>query len=196
MKTLKALPVTWNGQPMRMIYPHATRFQVFKFKAMKFLVKVVKITLVGIGGGLLIAFSFKIGQFFPATYKIASSPTVDNLPVKIHELKSSLLTTLNDCESPANTEHNKPVIIDTNHEVSIGAYRFQIATVVHYYKTLYNQTISPIQAILISLDKASSSKLASDIIFGVKGGLVNNWTNCTAKYSLDDKLTLINQLQN
>ena len=67
---------------------------------------------------------------------------------------------------------------------------FQVATVQYYYKGLYNQTITPLQATLIALDYSSSTKLTSDILFNTdpKDSTSNNWYNCSNKIGLQNQL--------
>ena len=54
MKTLK---VFFNGQPLRNIYPHATRFQVIKYKVGMFLTKLTK-TVIGFSIGTAVMSGF------------------------------------------------------------------------------------------------------------------------------------------
>jgi hypothetical protein len=43
---MKSIPVMWNGKKLRDLYPHATAFQVFKWKVGKFFRKVFIVAIV------------------------------------------------------------------------------------------------------------------------------------------------------
>ena len=120
---------------------------------------------------------------------------VDTLTPKINELKAEVLDLLMKCESEGYTEATGLIVYDSNKVPSIGQYQFQKATIVAYYKKLYNQDITGKEAILIALDTDKARKLASDIIFTLeedKG--INNWYNCNKKNGLSAKVEIINKL--
>ena len=120
---------------------------------------------------------------------------VDNLTGKINELKAEILSQLKGCESAGYSESDAPIVFDSNNKASIGSYQFQKATVLHYYKTLYNLDITPKEAVLISLDDIKAGNLASDIIFKTEKG-ISNWHNCDKKLGLKAQINLIKKLEN
>jgi hypothetical protein len=117
---------------------------------------------------------------------------VDNLSPKIEQLKAEVLVDLKSCESGGYKESDGLIIFDSNKVASIGLYQFQKKTVIHYYKTIYNKTITGKEAIEISLDDELSTELASDIIFKTAG--ISNWHNCDVKKGLTNKINFINKI--
>lgn len=119
---------------------------------------------------------------------------IDNLGIKIDELKDSMLDDLKSCESGGYSEDDGILIYDTNKEVSIGQYQFQKKTVIYYYKTIYSKNITGKDAVIIALNTEEARQLASDIIFKTDKGL-SNWYNCTKKHNLQGRLDIIRQLE-
>lgn len=119
---------------------------------------------------------------------------LDNLTDKINQLKGELVSTLQKCESAGYSEDDGILIYDTNKQVSIGTYQFQKKTVIYYYKTLYGKDITGKEAVLIALDDEKANQLASDVIFKTDNGL-SNWYNCTKKYGLQGRLSIIKELE-
>jgi hypothetical protein len=190
---MKSIKVLFNGKPLKNIYPHATAWQVFKWKVARFTRKAVIYSFIL---GLIVS-SFKVGSHFFGETVYAEKEkivTVDNLGKKIDELKDGLLEDLRNCENAHYTEDDGIIIFDSNNKASIGEFQFQKDTVIHYYKTLYSQDITRKDAVLISLDTPKAKKLAGDIIFKTKNGL-SNWINCDKKFGLSGQLTIIQKLE-
>lgn len=118
---------------------------------------------------------------------------IDNLTPKVDTLKAEVLDILRTCESNGATEDTGLIVFDSNKVASIGLYQFQVKTIKHYYKTLYNQDITGKQAIEIALNATQARKLAEDIIFQDSKG-INNWYNCNQKNQLASKIAFINKL--
>jgi hypothetical protein len=148
--------------------------------------------------GLLIALGwlglvlFVVLSSNKTTYAVQER-VVDTLSIKVDELKSDMLDTLQACERSKYTEDDGIIIFDSNNKASIGTFQFQKATVIHYYKTLYGKDITGKEAVLIALDDNKARELAHDIIFSSKNGL-SNWYNCTQKHGLEGQLAVINKL--
>lgn len=73
------------GRPLRDVYPHATRWQVFKWKVQEFLKKVLRfVTLTGITAGVLYA-TFMAGAYLNPVVSYATQevlvPTDGEIPV-------------------------------------------------------------------------------------------------------------------
>lgn len=62
------------GEPLRNIYPHATRFQVFKWKAFKILRKALTMLSVGSVAGGLLYLAFIAGAYFKPVMIYAANP--------------------------------------------------------------------------------------------------------------------------
>lgn len=125
---------------------------------------------------------------------------VDNLSEKINELKGSLVSDIQKCESAGYNEDYGLIVFDghkTNKNVeipSIGTYQFKKSTVIYYYDTLYQKDITGKEAILIALDDQKAGQLASDIIFKTDNGL-SNWLTCSNKINGKGRLEIIRQLE-
>lgn len=124
----------------------------------------------------------------------AKEIVIDNLGKKIEQLKDEALDSLKQCESAGYEDKDGIIIFDSNNKASIGMFQWQKASVIHYYKTLYNQDITPKDAVIIALDTEKAKKLAHDVIFGTDKGWTN-WTNCAKKTGLITTLQIINKLE-
>lgn len=184
------MKVYLNGKRLRDVYPHATRWQVFKYKVRKFFVKVVQVAFVI--GSLYVAGAVG-ATFFPNTVYATKEVHVDVLPEKIDGLKDDVVARLMQCESGGYDEDDGIIIFDTNKVASIGQAQFQAKTVVYYYKKLYGKEITTKQAVEIALDKSKAADLAKDVIFTVDGG-VDNWYNCAKKLGLHSEIAVIKKL--
>lgn len=119
---------------------------------------------------------------------------VDETKNKLDQLKSDILDDLKFCESGDMDEAQAPIILDTNHEMSVGLYMFQRNTVIHYYKVLYGEELTRKQAVEIAIDYSKARSLASDILFTTENGWKDWWT-CSKKLDLEQKINVIRQLQ-
>lgn len=189
---MKSIKILYNGQPLRNIYPHATRWQVIKYRTCRFVRKCVIGT---VATGSLAGAAMIGGQFLPSeTYTATSTPVIiDNLTPKIDNLKAKTLSTLKACESSGYSENDGIIIFDSNAKASIGLYQFQKATVIYYYKALYGKTITGKEAVLIALDDEKAGALAEDIIFKAGNG-DKDWVNCFKKHKLAERVEIINEL--
>lgn len=149
--------------------------------------------------GLAIYGGSKIGDKIEYV-NIEKQVLVDNLSVKINELKGSLVSDIQKCESAGYNEDYGLITFDghkTNKNVeipSIGTYQFKKATIIYYYDTLYQKDITGKEAVLIALDDNKAGQLASDIIFKTDNGL-SNWLNCSNKINGKGRLEIIRQLE-
>lgn len=143
---------------------------------------------------LAIAYNYLTTPKMPETITITKE--IDNLTPKIEQLKAEVLDTLQACESNGYTDDIGLIKFDSNAKASIGLYQFQKATVISYYKTLYNKNITGKEAVIIALDTPQARQLASDIIFkaGKADKGINNWYNCNNKHQLSAKVEFINKL--
>ena len=193
---MKKLPVYWQGKKLRDVYPHASRFQVFKYRTGMFLTRLFKWTLVSsmIAGSIFA--SYKMGeQAAPEKITMAyQEKLVNSLPEKIESLKSKVIEDLKSCESKGYKETDGIIILDSNNKMSIGLLQFQKKTVTHYYKELYQKDISLKEAVEIALDEKKASELAKDIIFKTDKGLTN-WITCSKKHNLVERVKVIKELE-
>lgn len=187
---LKKIKVFFMGQRLCDIYPHATRFQVFKYKVRNVFRKMV---IFAMFLALLVG-TYKVGSFLsPRTILAENKVQVDSLPSKIEELKMDLVGRLSKCESAGLNKDDGILVFDTNNKASIGPLQFQKATVTYYEKSLYGKDVNGNEAVIIALDYAQASVLAKDIIFTTPKGL-SNWLNCANKLGLRGEVDIINKL--
>lgn len=125
---------------------------------------------------------------------IATPVFQDNLGPKIEQLKDELVEDIKKCESKGHKESDGIIIFDSNNEASIGNFQYQRKTVIHYQKVLYGKTITPKEAIHISLDEEESRKMTKDIIFKDSKGW-RNWYNCGVKVGAQSRLNIIKELE-
>jgi len=104
-KAPKPLRVLWNGKPLRNIYPHATRFQVFKYKIRRFFRKCLIVFSVCLAGYTLI----QIGSFVNPSieYRVEAKEIIkDTLTPKIKELKDTVIKDIQNCERAGHSEED------------------------------------------------------------------------------------------
>lgn len=196
-KKYKPLKVFIDGVRMRDVYPFASKLEVAKYKIAKFMREVVRLTIFS-----LIISGIAIGVFmyyFPNRV-IVSQITTDTLTPKIEEIQNKALADLKDCESGGVSESVGLITFDPHQtnkkveEASLGSFQFKKATVIHYYKTLYQKDITGKEAVLIALDDQKAESLARDIIFTTEKGY-SNWYNCSNKIKLQQTLLVLNTLK-
>ena len=115
---MKPIKVLWNGKLLREIYPHATRWQVFKFKVKRFFRKVF------IASGIVIAsYSLFIlgGALNPKINYIQAETPKEIIPV---------LERIAKCESGSKQfDKNGQVLMRSNTNRSVDVGKYQINTV-------------------------------------------------------------------
>jgi hypothetical protein len=183
----------------KQIYPKRDgqgKFSSFKTKLGKFLrtVTLVILTLgvlTSVGIGL-----YKMGGKNNPRI-VTQEIEIDNSPLmysqRVDTLKSAVVTKLAICESGNTKDSDGLIIFDTNKKASIGRYQFQVATVQHYYKILYQKTITSKEAIEIAIDADLAGSLAKDIMFKSKNK-ADDWYNCSVKLGLNKEIDIINKL--
>lgn len=195
MKTIK---VFYHGTRLRDIYPHATKWQVLKWKITKFFRRLVLISFcIGVMWG-----AFKIGSVVSAdTVYIAENKKTDTtLSNKIEELKQEVVSKIKNCESNGLNEDYGLVTFDpdkSGKEANIASYgllQFKKPTVIQYVKQLRNKDITGKEAISLALNEKEATQLAYEVIFKVKGG-VWNWKNCADKTGVSKDIEVIRKLE-
>ena len=191
MRKFKPMKVFLDGVRLRDVYPHATKLEVAKYRIAKFMRKLVFYTILSLTVSVIAIGLFLI--YFPNRV-VVSQITTDTLTPKIEEIQNKALADLKACESGGSTEKDGIIIFDSNNKASIGSFQFQKATVIHYYKTLYQKDITGKESILIALDDEKAESLARDIIFTTEKGY-SNWYNCSNKIKLQQTLLVLNTLK-
>lgn len=192
---MKTISVSYMGKPWKKMYRNKYgQYTYSKFNQLiQTMKRIVKITLYTsfIAGAIVGA--FRAGQTLPDVTYARTEPIIDHLPAKIEQLKAEVLDTLKNCESRTHTESDGLIVMDSNNELSIGLFQFQILTVQHYYKSIYQQEITRKEAVEIALNEQKSRQLANDIIFTAQG--IRNWANCATKHELNQKVAFIKNLE-
>ncbi len=198
----KGVKVTFLGEPLHMVYPHATAWQLFKYRVYRGIrwVGIRSMVVAGVTG--IIFTTYKIGQsnpdlsFTKEISAVAITPAYAGVTAeaKISSSKDELVESLGkQCETKGSVEPDAIIILDTNNKMSIGSFQFQITTVQHYMKVLHQKEISRVEAIQIAIDHKKAAALAKEILFEVKGGY-GNWATCAAKLDLPVQIALLNKL--
>lgn len=118
----------------------------------------------------------------------------DEIAAKITKLENDVLSTLQNCESGGHPDPDGIIIFDSNNEASVGRFQWQRASVIHYYKTLYSETINKSQAIAIAINSEKATQLTRDVLFTTKNGW-KNWYICSTKNGIPAQVELINKLK-
>lgn len=80
-KSMKKIRITWNGQLLREVYPHATKWQVFKYRARRFFNRVLIVMgILAVGSGIGLT-SYAFGQM--ATNPSVTTVTADDSAVPV-----------------------------------------------------------------------------------------------------------------
>lgn len=186
---MKKTKVMYQGRNKRGMYIAHTRLQIFVYR----LKKVIRIAILCLAiYGIYTGYRYVTA---PVNYTAeAKVVTIDNLTVKIDELKHNVVTGIQHCESQGHDEDEGIIIFDTNNKASVGTLQFQKSTVVSYYKKFYGKDITPKNAVIIALDNQQAEQLAYDIVFKEKDGW-KNWYNCGRKTNVEGQLAIINNLE-
>lgn len=112
------IKVFYNGKRLKDIYPHATRFQVLKFRVRRFFRKLAIVTT----SIAILSLAFWAGKtFFPNTaYAVQVQQILTDAP-----LKAPVLDRIAQCESHGSqTDKNGQVLINSTHD--IGKYQINV----------------------------------------------------------------------
>lgn len=147
------------------------------------------------------------GKWYQTTHPIVITKTVqvDVSPAmfaqKIDSLEKSVVAQVEQCESGGIDDSfglitYDPKIGGKNDDAafSIGKLQFKKKTVIYYYKTLYNKTITGKEAVIIALDASSSEALAKDVMFQ-SSNLATDWANCSTRLNLSTLILAIKKIK-
>ena len=131
-----------------------------------------------------------------ATAKAEAAETTE---ARIEAKKWAIVDALaTECESPTATEPDALIIFDSNNAASIGAWQYQILTVIGYVKLHYHRDINRTEAIALAIDHKAARELTYKIIWeapaGDKG--IDNWHNCAyVKNDFAKRVAYIQQVE-
>lgn len=198
---MKKIKVFFNGERLRDIYPHATKFQVFKWKLRRFVRKVVLVLM----GVAVIGVSLFIGsQYSPKVVYHAQAErivTIDSLKNKVDEMKVEVIEALANCESSGASDDDALIVYDNNSAgtlkgkniPSIGSMQWKITTVQFFEKMRSGKVLTNKEAVELALNGITARDLADYAIFETKGGIYH-WANCEKKLALAPKVEIIKNL--
>ena len=176
---------------LRDIYPHSTKWQIFKYHTANGLRRLFIVSLIVSG---VFGFAQAYRYSAPIVVMADREVLVDNLGKKVTELKAEIVETLRQCESSGHSEDDGIIVFDSNGQASIGNWQFQKKTVIHYYQKLYGLAITQKEAVLIALDDKKAATLTEKILFEVENGQ-DEWYNCSKKLGLKTWIEIIKKLQ-
>lgn len=116
MNKHKGVKVYWNGKPLRNVYPHATRWQMFKYKVRMIIRFIMFWTIV---------LSAIYGVFRLGGYMNPSTIVTKAEVIKEVEMQAPILDRIAKCESPTGHWKKGQVSLNanTNQSVDIGKYQ-------------------------------------------------------------------------
>lgn len=121
---MKSLKVFYMGERLRDIYPHATRWQVIKFRIRTFFRRVLQVLSVATAGGLVIYLSFLAGQ--------VSTPEKIMAITRLEQREFPVMDRIAVCESSGShfskTTGQVLAVGNTNKSVDVGKYGINLQT--------------------------------------------------------------------
>jgi len=192
MKAPKMLKVIYNGEYLCSIYPHASKFKVFKYRLARGIrVAVIQLMIAGATLGVYTAGQSAVTPTFVQAEDTSSA----KYEAKIEALKDAVMSKLSQCESAGHKESDGIIIMDTNNKLSIGQYQWQVSSVQHYYKLMTGKEISKKDAIILALDESKARELAKYVAFSTKNKIGKDWYNCNVKHGLDIQVDMIKSME-
>lgn len=112
---MKYIKVFWNGEPLKKIYPHATKWEIFKYKLVKFMNFSLKTIVIA----LSLAIAYQMGTLNPIVKTVFAEKIVEV------ETIPPIMQKIARCESGGIHKKNGQVIFNsnTNKTVDIGKYQ-------------------------------------------------------------------------
>lgn len=178
------------GERLRDIYPHATRWEVIKWKFRRLMRRLAWCSL----AGFLLASAFILGTMRVSAIEYVRGETIDLTPQKIGELKKHVMSMVAACESPGYKEGDDAIIWDTNNKASVGPFKFQITTMQHYYQALNGKTITKSEAVSLAMNYDEAEKVAEYVWFETGNG-PKDWVNCNKWHDIQEKVDFIKQME-
>lgn len=188
MSKFKAVKITFNGEPLCNVYPHATKWQVFKYRFFRAVRRTLQVTFAGAGIMAILGCAFLIGKNWNnlspeltaiAPQKVYAAETMES---KVDALKQKLIDEMVACENPThllvNADDNKAHSLPIKDKVSIGDMQFKISTIQRFYKTLHGVSLSDREALMLGLDTSKARELALEAWINIKGS-INEWSCAT-----------------
>lgn len=127
-----------------------------------------------------------------------AQPTIEAIMEdKVRVLEDEILAQLAQCESGGTQEPNAAILLDSNNAMSIGKFMWQINSVIHYMKILFDKKVTRQEAIEIAIDAHPEIRiddLTRKVIFEDSKGIWN-WANCAKKHGLEAQINLIKKLK-
>lgn len=196
---MKKIKLFYMGKRLKDIYPHATKWQIFKYKVRKFFEKL----FIGIITISVLIGIFKAGGYLKPeiVYKSVKEEVIlDNLTAKINELKGELIKDIFDNERAGHSESDALITWDPNpnHKsveiASVGNCQWKIPTLQESYLKYYGVQLTRKAAIMIALDDDDCKELMTKVIFSEENGW-KKWYNSGVKVKALARLEVIRELE-
>lgn len=114
---MKSIKVNYMGKRLKDIYPHATKWQVFKYRVRRFMIQLMWCGVLA----LVVAGIFEAGGYAnPKSIILPPSQVIKEV-----EVRANVLDRIAKCESPKGHWENGQVVVrsNTNRSVDIGKYQ-------------------------------------------------------------------------
>lgn len=133
MKTLEKVKIYWNGKYLRDLYPHATKWQVFKYRVRKFFHTLSKVTVVTSSLAIIILWSFQFGKVNRVDAQDVVMPKQEIAPVMVRIAKAESLNS-HYCTDKlikhklCKAQEKGQVLVrgNTNGSVDVGTYQINV----------------------------------------------------------------------
>ena len=117
---MKKMKIFFNGERLRDVYAHATKWQVFKFKVRKFIRNIIRISL---AGGMVYGV-FVLGGLLNPIMTYATQEKIVHI-----EIESDVMKRIAQCESGGTHTKDGQVIFNANSNGSVDIGIYQINSV-------------------------------------------------------------------
>lgn len=116
------------------------------------------------------------------------------MEAKVESLKEQIVNDIAACETKGVKEPDATILLDSNSQMSLGSWQWQIKSIQHYVKLFEGRAISRVEAINIATDHQKAKDLTTKVLFGEKDGW-KNWYTCGVKLDVGTKIDLISALE-
>jgi len=114
----------------------------------------------------------------------------ETMESKVERMKDEIVEEIAKCESGGVKEPDATILLDSNNQMSIGSWQWQIKSVQHYIKKFEGRDITRVEAIQIAVDHEKAQALATRVMFEEKDGVLN-WYNCAKKTNAQTKIQVL-----
>jgi hypothetical protein len=118
----------------------------------------------------------------------------ENFEAKIAKAQNIVIDEIASCETPGIKEPDAAIVLDSNNEMSIGSWQWQIKSIQHYVKERDGRDITRVEAINLATNHEQARELVRYVLF--TDSAWDNWLNCSTKLDIGTQVELINKIAN